>query len=103
MAYLSVYFYRSVEVSYDRAQEESRSGASIITKLGKLMVLPSVQPTIAMVKDANLLHQRSPFFSKAQKGDAIVIYPDKIIIFDVSEGKIVDIGQNKNKNTVNEP
>ncbi len=84
-------------MSNDRAQEESRSGASIITKLGKLMVLPSVQPTIAMVKDANLLHQRSPFFSKAKKGDAIVIYPDKIIIYDVSVGKIVDVGQNNKK------
>lgn len=97
--YFLVLFYRSVEQSYNRAQEQSRSGTTILQKLGKHMILPSAQPTIATVVDPNLLKQKSSFFSKAKKGDVIVIYPDKVIIFDVSTEKIVDIGLNNKENS----
>ena len=98
MAYFLVYFYRFTEESYSRAQEQSRSGTTILQKLGKHMILPSVQPTIATVVDPNPLKQKSSFFSKAKKGDSIIIYPDKVIIFDANTEKIVDIGLNNKKN-----
>ena len=97
--YLLVLFYRSAEESYSRAQEQSRSGTTILQKLGKHMILPSVQPTIATVVDPNPLKQKSSFFSKAKKGDSIIIYPDKVIIFDANTEKIVDIGLNNKKNS----
>jgi hypothetical protein len=99
MAYFLVYFYRFSEESYNRIQEQSRSGTTILQKLGKHMILPSAQPTIATVVDPNLLKQKSSFFNKAKKGDVIVIYPDKVIIFDVSTEKIVDIGLNNKENS----
>jgi hypothetical protein len=95
--YLLILFYRFVEQSYSRAQEQSHTGTAILEKLGKHMILPSVQPTIAMVVDPKLLEQKSAFFNKAQKGDAIVMYPDKVIIFDVATGKIVDIALSREK------
>ncbi len=97
--YLLVLFYRFSEESYSRAQEQSRSGTTILQKLSKHLILPSVQPTIATVVDPNLLKQKSSFFSKAKKGDSIIIYPDKVIIFDTNTEKIVDIGLNNKKNS----
>ena len=102
-SYLLVLFYRSAESSFGRAKEESRSGSTILQKLGKLMILPAVQPTIAMVMNKDLLKQKSPFFNRAKKGDAIIIYPDKVIIFDVDTGKIVDIGLSNKKDTTATP
>lgn len=101
--YLLVLFYRSAEESHNRAQEDSRSGATILQKLGKHMILPSVQPTIATVIDPSLLKQRSSFFNSAKKGDAIIVYPDKVIIFDVRAEKIVDIGLSNSKRAVVSP
>jgi len=96
--YFLVLFYRSAEQSYRMAQEQSRSGVTILQKLGKHMILPSVQPTIATVEDPNLLKQKSSFFSKVKKGDVIIVYPNKVIIFDASAEKIVDIGLTEKKN-----
>lgn len=91
-AYMFVFFYRSEEASRSRAQEDVRGGSRILEALGRSMVLPSEQPKIATVTDADLLKNKSAFFDKAKDGDAIIMYSDKVIIFDPDTKVIVDVG-----------
>ncbi len=90
--YALVYFYRSGEAAHSRAQEDVRGGSQILEALGKSMVLPAEQPKIATVTDVALLKKKSGFFNKAKKGDAIIMYSDKVIIFDPDTKVIVDVG-----------
>jgi hypothetical protein len=98
LIYILVYVYRSVEYSRNAAVEESLSGAALMRDLGKLMVLPSAQPTIATVVNADLLHKRSSFFKTAKDGDTLFLYPDKVIIFDTHTRKIVNVGLSNKAN-----
>ena len=94
----AVYFY----VQYQKTQEQLKSPtsaaeaetASLITEVGKLIVLPTgEQPTVATVSDINKLKSQS-FFANAQNGDKVLIYTkaQKAILYDPSQKKIVEVG-----------
>ncbi len=100
LIYLLVYLYRTAEYTRKTEVVESRSGAALMRDLSKLMVLPSAQPTIVMVIDPVLLQKKSKFFAQAKEGDALFIYPDKVVIFDTHARKIVDVGLNSRKSIV---
>jgi len=67
--------------------------AQLINEVGKLYILPSGEnPTIAGVTDVTKLSNQ-PFFTHAQNGDEILIYPkaQKAILYRPSAHKIIDV------------
>ena len=67
--------------------------ASLIEKVGKLVVLPTDEkPTIATVSDPELLKDQ-PFFAKAQKGFKVLVYSSsgKSILYDPFEDRVVEV------------
>lgn len=84
--------YRVVEGQYISKKEYLRSGDNVTTKLGEMMVLPSAQPTIATIVDIEKLKQQSEIFKTAKNGDTVIVYPDRVIIFDTSSNRIVNMG-----------
>lgn len=72
------------------AQEESRD---LITRVGKLIVLPEgEEPTVATVTDTELLKDQ-PFFVNARQGDKVLIYTNarKAILYSPENDKIVEV------------
>jgi hypothetical protein len=104
--YGAVFVYRYGELRHTKALEKVYEGQNLITRLGRLMILPSSSPSIAIVSDSNLLKKRSPFFASAKKGDVVVIYPEKVIVYDPQADKIINvanINQGSGDNTIIPP
>lgn len=79
----------------DKELSSSQDGEidAIISEVGKLMILPKDEdPTIATVSDPKILESQ-PFFSKAKKGDKVLIYTkaQKAILYDPVANKIINI------------
>jgi hypothetical protein len=72
-----------------RAQRETQE---LVAQVGKLMVLPAGEPTVATVVDAVALAKEQEFFKDAKNGDKVLIYKDKAVLFNVEEGRIVNVG-----------
>ncbi|MDP1688539.1 MAG: hypothetical protein Q8L47_00175 [bacterium] len=72
------------------AQEEVKS---LIAQVGRLIDLPTEEPTVATVVDAEALKSQA-FFAKAQKGDKVLIYPNakKAFLYSVTMNKIIEVG-----------
>jgi hypothetical protein len=93
--FTSYYFYGK----YQKANSEllgSNSNTNVqtvVSEVGKLMVLPSETPQIASVKDKNQLPNQ-PFFSQAQDGDIVLIYTTakEAILYRPGINKIITIG-----------
>ena len=90
----AVYFYVQLnqlrEDPQKVAQEEAKT---LVTKVGKLIVLPEgEEPTVATVTDPNLLKDQ-PFFANAKAGDKVLIYTNarKAILYNPEENKIVEV------------
>lgn len=90
----AVYFYVQLnqlrEDPQKVAQEEAKS---LVTKVGKLIVLPEgEEPTVATVTDPNLLRDQ-PFFANAKTGDKVLIYTNarKAILYNPEENKIIEV------------
>lgn len=64
----------------------------LVAQVGKLMVLPEGEPTVATVVDAEALAKEQEFFKDAKNGDKVLIYKDKAILFNVAESRIVNVG-----------
>ena len=72
------------------AQQEAQD---LVAKISQLIVLPEGEtPTIATVSDPEKLKDQ-PFFSKAQKGDKVLIYTNakKAILYNPTTNKIVEV------------
>src|SRR3989344_2836747 len=90
----AVYFYTQLnqlrEDPQKVAQEEAKT---LVTKVGKLIVLPEgEEPTVATVTDPNLLKDQ-PFFANAKAGDKVLIYTNarKAILYNPEENKIIEV------------
>lgn len=85
------------EISYlqdPQAQQAKtkRETQDLIAQVGKLMVLPEGEPTVATVVDAEALAKEQEFFKDAKNGDKVLIYKDKAVLFNPEEGRIVNVG-----------
>jgi hypothetical protein len=90
----AVYFYAQLNQLRQNpqrvAQEEVKS---LVTKVGKLIVLPEgEEPTVATVTDPNLLKDQ-PFFANAKTGDKVLIYTNarKAVLYNPEENKIIEV------------
>lgn len=73
---------------------------AILEKLNKIINLPkNITPTMAIITDADKLKQEQPaFFADSKNGNRLIIYPDRAIIYDYTENKIINIGPVNYKN-----
>ena len=69
-------------------QEEIKK---ITSQVGKHIILPAESPQVITVTNVETLKKDQPFFNQAQNGHKLLIYQNKVIIFDPVEDKIVDI------------
>lgn len=96
-AAVSWYFY----MEYQKAQALLKNPSSalaqkdkeIIAKVGKLIELPSEQPTLAEVSDKSKLANQA-FFANAENGDKVLIFSHakKAILYRPATNKIIEVG-----------
>ncbi len=93
MAAVTVYLYiQYSNLKADPAKEAQAEAAELAAQVGKLIVLPDEQPTVATVTDVEKLKDQ-PFFAKAQNGNKVLIYTQakKAILFDPIANKIIEV------------
>lgn len=93
LAAAASYFYvQYSDLKSDPAKESQAEAQKLATQVGKLMVLPDEQPTVATVTDVDKLKDQ-PFFAKAQNGNKVLIYTGakKAILFDPIMNKIIEV------------
>lgn len=81
-------------IQTNNSGEQQAVADGIISKVGRLMMLPSDEtPTVASVTDATKVNTQ-PFFASAQNGDDILIYQkaQKIILYRPSTNIIINVG-----------
>ncbi len=67
------------------------------------IVVPNEEPQVLMVDDPELVKMNDPdFFKGLDKGDYVLIYSTKIVIFDISEEKVMAVSNLKSKITQNQ-
>jgi hypothetical protein len=92
----SIYFYRQYRKSEEAIRNPEVAAkeevSAIISRVGKLMILPVGVPTIMTVSDVNGLVGQ-PFFVKAQNGDQVLVYTDarKAILYRPKANIIVEV------------
>src|SRR5258708_37778026 len=71
------------------AQEEVKR---LVTEVGKLIELPTEDPTVATITDISKLKDQ-PFFQRAKNGDKVLIYTNakKAILYDPRAHKVIDV------------
>lgn len=91
---LAVYFYIQFnEIRKNPQKIVEEQARQLVSEVSKLIVLPEdEEPSIATVSDPEQLAGQ-PFFSKAKKGDKVLIYTNaqKAILYDPVAKKIIDI------------
>lgn len=94
----------TVEGQQALAREEIKA---VTDRLSKLTLLPSEEPVIATILDAQVLATQSAFYQQAENGDKLVVYPQaqKAFIYRPSKNVIVNSGplvvdQNQNSRPV---
>lgn len=90
------FFYRN----YQKEQEKLKNSADLskqealelIDKVGKMLLLPSEEPQIAMVADIEQLKDQ-PFFANAQNGDRVLLYLEakKAILYRPDSNMIIEV------------
>lgn len=93
-ASMAAYFYfQNVQLKKNPQVLAQQEVQDLVAKVSRLIVLPEGEtPTVATVSDPEKLKEQ-PFFSKAQKGDKVLIYTNakKAILYSPTANKIVDV------------
>lgn len=63
----------------------------IIQQAGKHILLPTGIPQVITVSNVDTLKKSQPFFSQAQNGNKLLIYSNKVIIYDPIGDRIIDV------------
>lgn len=63
----------------------------LLLKIGKHMHLPEGIPSVITVTSVDQLKKDQPFFANAQNGHKLLVYQNKVIIYDPQKDLIVDI------------
>ncbi|KKS95725.1 MAG: hypothetical protein UV73_C0014G0002 [Candidatus Gottesmanbacteria bacterium GW2011_GWA2_43_14] len=70
---------------------DEREIKNIMEKAGRHLVLPTGSPQLITVSNVEQLQRDSSFFTNAKNGHKLLIYTNKVIIYDPDMDKIVDI------------
>ena len=99
-AFGSFYFYNTNQTALKKLTQLTTNTSSTaddsektITDLAKLLLIPTDDtPTIAVISDISKLANQ-PFFTKAQNGDKIIVFPksQKVVLYRPSTNKVVDM------------
>lgn len=80
------------EIEISEVSGSDPTTADTIRKVGNHMLLPDGEVVVAEVVDPEASRAENPIFYKyAQKGDKVLIYPDRAILYNPASDKIVDI------------
>lgn len=74
-------------------QKNSTETKEVLDSLGRILLLPTdKQPTVAKVEDVDKLKKSNEtFYKDVTKGDYLVLYTDRAIIYRKTENKIINI------------
>jgi len=64
---------------------------NIVKKAGKHILLPENLPQLINVTNVDSIKKDQPFFKNARNGNKLLIYPNKVIIYDPVRDIIIDI------------
>jgi hypothetical protein len=66
---------------------------AVIDKVAKHMILPNETPKVVTIENVENLAREQVFFTKAKNGDKLIIYAQKVILYDSVLDKIIDMAQ----------
>ena len=100
---ISIKLYMDSQARLAELQKQSSSPAQAleleakdtINKLAKHLVLPAEEPKVLSIANVEVLRKNQPFFDVAQNGDKLIVYADKIILYNPKLDKVVDIARMK--------
>jgi hypothetical protein len=75
--------------------------SEVVVKVGKHILLPSDEPKIITLENVESLKKEQPFFEKAVDGDKVLVYSQKVILYNPTLDKIIEIAQIKAENPNN--
>lgn len=67
------------------------SNKEAIELVSRHMILPSENPTVVIVNNAQMLAQAQGFFHNAKDGNIVLVYSQKVILYDPNLDKIVEV------------
>jgi hypothetical protein len=89
-------YYKSSKQTFEAGEELTDSQVeAILAAVGKHIKLPTDEtPLVATVADIELLLEREPFYTGAENGDILLLYPNagKAILYAPDEDLIVNVG-----------
>ena len=65
----------------------------IVEKVKKHMVLPEETPQIVAITNVDSLKKQQVFFTLANNGDQLLVYPNKVILYRPTTDQVVDVAQ----------
>ena len=88
-----LYYYNQYTQAVKRASDPKIEVKELLVKLGKLIDLPTEEPTVATVTNADQITSQ-PFFAKAKNGYRVVLYTNErlAILYDDKANKIINVG-----------
>lgn len=89
----TAYFYHRYEtIKKDPNAEKQAEVSALVREVGRFMVLPGEEPTVATVLDTKVLAGQ-PFFQNAKNGDKVLVFVKarQAILYRPSEHKIINV------------
>ena len=62
-----------------------------INKIARHMIMPLGDPKLITISNVEILQKDQPFLKEAKNGDKLLIYSEKVILYDPALDKIIDI------------
>jgi len=88
---LTGYFYYKYKIA-SQANPAENEAQTYAAKIGKFILLPAEEPTLATVADIEKLKDQ-PFFANAQNGDKVLFFTQaqKALLYRPAENKVIEI------------
>lgn len=109
LASAGFFAYKYYKIQSDpRSQIEQRNNTEtkeVIEALGRIILLPTDrQPTVAKVEDVDALKKTNQtFYRDVFKGDYLVLYTDRAIIFRKQENKVINVAPIVDSSKISQP
>lgn len=89
----SAFYFHWFNLGLFKQEIQQNKIASVVSSIGKLMIVPKGTPILATVKDITKLKQQHTFFKNAQNGDDLVIFPQsrRVVIYSPARNLIIRI------------